>query len=288
MTGRTGRILAATAAALLLAGCAADKHAVTLDDMAGRDLEAELRACCPSEGKFPVELVNFAEANSFWVMPFARGFVLREARLGAHPEALDYLYDGLQPFDVIFVYNGSRLSGQNGEGYFGHMGIYMGTEAQLRALGVWDHPAVAKFHDRIRAGYTSIEAIDAGVRVSTREMVLDADGAAVFRPTSLSRARKRQAAVDFFTEVGKPFDFHFDLTSNDRIYCTELIHNFLPELNFPVTTTYGRPSIWPDEVAAEALTGEVPLEFLRYAYAGRDGWQAGDRWLMGARILDAW
>jgi hypothetical protein len=281
-------LLTVLAGAAFLAGCAADKHAVTLSDMDGRDIAAELAACCPSEGKFPVELVNFAEANSMWVMPFTRGFVLREAFLQTQPAAQDYLFDGIEPFDVIFVFNGSRISGQNGEGYFGHMAIYMGSEAQLRALGVWDHPAVVPFHERIRAGYTSIEAIDAGVRVSTRAMVLDADGAAVFRPTGLTGARKRAAAIDFFTEVGKPFDFHFDLASNDRIYCTELIHNFLPELNFPVTLTYGRPSIWPDEVAAAAMTGGVPMAFRRYAFADGDGWEKGDKWLLGARILEAW
>ncbi|MCP5036975.1 MAG: hypothetical protein GY945_05170 [Rhodobacteraceae bacterium] len=275
--------------AVILAGCTQqDKNAIGVADIGNIDFDAGLKACCPSDEKFPVAVVDFTEANSLWVLPFARNTILRPAYLTDQPGAHAYLLDQAEPLDLIAAYNGGRLSGASGEGYFGHMVIYTGNEAQLRALGVWDHPAVAKFHQRIRAGGIAIEAVDVGVRLGDRREVLEADAAAIFRPTGFSRARKRRAIVDFFTEIGKPFDFHFSLSTPDVYYCTELINKVLPEMNMPVSLTYGRPSIWPDEFVAGVLRGKNPARFMGYVFGSKAGWDSGDEWLMAARIFDAW
>ena len=265
-----------------------DKNAIAEADLHAIDFDAGLRACCPSGNQFSPAVVDFTEANSMWILPFARNTVLRPAYLQDQPDAHEYLLRDARPLDLITAYNGGRLSGLAGEGYFGHMAVYLGTEPQLKAMGVWNHPAVAKFHDRIRAGGIAIEAVDVGVRLATRREVMEVDAAALFRPTNLGPARKRQALIDFFTEIGQPFDFHFDLATENTFYCSELVNKVLPELKMPVTLTYGRPSVWPDEMVTGALLGEVPARFQRYIFGNDGGWDHGNQWLMAARIIDAW
>jgi len=138
------------------------------------------------------------------------------------------------------------------------------------------------------AGDVSIEAIDGGVRLSRPEQLFEADAAALFHAKKLSFARKRQVVRWLLARLGRPFDNRFDLTDNKALYCTELIHAALPEMNLPVTKTFGRAVVWPDEVAAHSMIGKTGFTFRRFVHADRNGWHIGQRNQMAARVLAAW
>lgn len=221
-------------------------------------------------------------------MPITRGTVLRQAYLQDQPTAQERLLSQARPLDLILISNKSRLSGAGGEGYFGHSAFFTGNEAQLRALGVWHNPAIVPYHGAIRAGGLAIESLDIAVRLSDAPTLLEADAAALFRTTGISRARRQAAVIRLFSEIGRPFDNAFRLDDDAAWYCTELIWRVLPEANLPLTRSYGRMVIWPDEVAAKSLLGETKFRFVRFVRGNPKSWAEGSRDQMAASIVAQW
>ena len=88
--------------------------------------------------------------------------------------------------------------------------------------------------------------------------------------------------------MGTPFDYHFDVSDADSIYCAELLYVAMPELQWPVREIYGRPSLLPDEMAAEALRGRNGLHFLGYIYGTPHEWGVGSRAMLGQVIARHW
>lgn len=270
----------------LVAGCAPLR--VQPPETEPASLNAALEACCGKHQTFPTWLAEAAESSAAWVMPITRGTVLRAAHLQDQPAAQDYLLSQARPLDLILISNKSRLSGAGGEGYFGHSAFYTGDEAQLRALGVWHHPAITPYHARIRAGGLAIESLDIAVRLSDAPTLLEADAAALFRTTGISRARRQEAVIRAFSEIGRPFDNTFRLDDDAAWYCTELIWRVLPEADLPLTQSYGRQVIWPDEVATKSLLGQTKFRFVDYVWGRPGGWARGTRDLMASRIVAHW
>lgn len=264
-------------ALLLVAGCAPSYYPpLSAQQLAALpDRNAALRHCCDkANGGLTTETALTIERNSFWVLPFSRKVKLRPGWLEDDPEAWTALLDRARPLDVILIGNDSRLSGLSGPGLFGHAAIYLGTEAQLRALGIWDDPAVVPFHPDIRKGKVAIEALDIDVHLSGPPALFETDHMALLRPRAISAARKRTAAIALFREIGAPFDFHFDNGDPSQIYCTELIDRVLPELRLPAREIYGRELILPDDVAARVLTGEVPMDLVLFIRGYPVGWRS--------------
>ena len=70
---------------------------------------------------------------------------------------------------------------------------------------------------------SEVEAIGEGVRFSSLEFALNANMVAVLR-LNLSPAQIQAAAVKAMKLKGTPYDFAFDLSSQDKIICTELVY----------------------------------------------------------------
>lgn len=252
------------------------------------DFDTALAECCAATETHSPTAIRLIDNELNSLIPLSHSIVLRHAYLQNQPEAHSVLLGDAQPLDLILINNRARLSGAIGEGYFGHSALYIGTENDLRGLGIWDHPAVAKFQERIRAGGIAIESIDLGVRLADAATLMEADHAAIFRATGLSRGRIAEALIYLFTEIGRPFDNHFDLDRDDGVFCTELIHDALPEMQMPVRFSYGRRAIWPDEVATKSLLGETGFRFLRSVRGSPNGWYEEDQDMLSAHILQAW
>lgn len=272
---------------LAVSGCSKAPE-IAEADIAGINFTPALQTCCAGEDKYPIALVNAVETNSISSFPLTRSIVLRQSYLQDEPEAHAVLLDQAKPLDIILIANGSRLSGAIGDGYFGHSALIIGSEADLRALGVWSHPAITPFHERIRAGGIAIESIDHGVHLSDAHTLLETDSAALFQVTGLNRAETRAGLIHLFREIGKPFDHHFDLDTPESVFCTELIHDAVPSLDIPVTITYGRRVVWPDEVATQSLLGNTGYRFAAYVKGSPFGWRQESQQVMAAQILQAW
>jgi hypothetical protein len=269
---------------VILAGCSPAPFDTA--DLPPEDAwRAELAECCARVGGgIPEELVLFADQTSADLPRLVRNVKLRKSWLETQDDALEVLLSRLQPMDVIVNRNGSRLSGGNSFAYFGHAALYLGTEAQLRALGIWDAPELRPHHDAIRSGKIAIEATEIGVHLSDARAVFEADTTVILRPRDCDCACS--GARRAFDLLGRGFDFHMRVADGDPdLLCTEVVSLALPAANLPVRTLYGHDVILPDEIVAHALAGRLPLDYVIGIEGYPQGWRLRSEEEIAARIL---
>ena len=232
-------------------------------------------------GKYPRWLIAAAEPAA----P-AIGFAIsrvqwREGHLN-NDEALAAATARLRPLDVLLFSNKGRLSGHTGAGIFGHSAVYLGSERELKAMGLWNDPAIVPHREAIRAGRSSVESAQRhGTALAPVSHIVETDRLVILRP-KVDAARRRSAIRGFFGMVGRRFDHHYRLSEQEFVFCTELIDIGLPELNLKRRPTYGREVILPDDMASTAARGRGRLAFVGYLHADRTGW----RWESPAHLAD--
>lgn len=251
---------------IALAGCAAPP--VPRDEaLTARPMQEILAGCCDSAGLYPDWLIRLADAN---VEPLRQlGLIqLRPGRMTDQPELAGMLEAALRPLDVLLFHSDNRVSGLLIPGRFIHGAVYLGTEAQLRAAGLWEMPELAPWRASISAGNIFLEAVDGGVHLSPREVVLDTDAVVALRPRGMNRA---QALRRGLVRMGVPFDMHFDAADQSELFCAELIALMFPEAEIPRTIVSGRETILPDAIVAAALTRDLPFGLVGYVEATPGG-----------------
>jgi hypothetical protein len=81
----------------------------------------------------------------------------------------------LKPLDILLEKTPFRLTDKFIPGHYGHVAIWTGTEIELKALGLWDHPLIQKHQDAIKNGHHIIEALRPGVKINTLDDFLNID-----------------------------------------------------------------------------------------------------------------
>ena len=164
-------------------------------------------------------------------------------------------------------------------GHFGHVAIWIGSERDLRELGLWEHPAVIPHHALIREEGTPgdshrphliVEALRSGVQLSTLPDFLNVDDVAILRPVALADDREaiRESILLALRQVGKEYDFNFDVNTTEKIVCSELVYVAIPAIAWPTENTLGRSTISPDHVAQLAWQ-EDPLQLVVLYHDGK-------------------
>lgn len=240
-------------------------------------LDAKTFECCFQPEKFyPDPLVRIALTIGNEVGPMASQAAYGEYEDSEYPGLLTgkaaaqaEVLRVLKPFDILLVSNHSYQIGRLMPGRFSHSVIYLGTEAQLRAVGLWTHPALVPYHDDIRAGKTMIEAAAPNVHLVSPEKTFEVDQVFAMRP-ALTPALKRKALERMFSVLGQPFNYGLGIDpAGERFACTGLIFHAMPELGFTLRNVYGTTALMPDDLAAQAIRGErlTPLIYV----TGREG-----------------
>ena len=191
----------------------------------------------------------------------------RKGYLIHHTAFHEELRKELKPLDIIYEKTPFALTDTFIPGYFGHAALWLGTEQELKDLGVWDHPTVAKYHDQIKQGYTIVESLRPGVSMNTLEGWMNIDSIAVMRyPGVLERDKVELGDLydQALRHMGKDYDFNFDVTTIDKIVCSELVYHTFGDVRFPVKWRLGRPTIEPDNVAAVNFYDNSPFQFLTF------------------------
>lgn len=134
------------------------------------------------------------------------------------PALLDRLESYLQPGDVILQGTNPDLRSKD-RSLFLHGMLYLGRDAAGRGYVVH---AIASTHE------TAQGTLIPSVRLSTfadgmQRDLPGNDRIAVLRPTTLTQADYNRLVAFAVGEVGKPYDFAFDGTNDERYYCTELV-----------------------------------------------------------------
>lgn len=176
-------------------------------------------------------------------------FEARPGKLKGVAAAYAALRGALRPGDIILEKTPFRLTDKLIPGYFGHAALWLGDEADLRALGIWDHSAVRPHHRALLEEKQVLEALRSGVQMNTLAHFMNVDDLVVLRDPHLTERRMREILIRGLRQVGKRYDFNFDVDTADRIACAELIYLAYAHIPWKADRTLGRFTLSPDRIA---------------------------------------
>ena len=193
----------------------------------------------------------------------------RRGKLYGRPELVASLRQELRAGDILLEKTPFRLTDMLIPGYWGHAAIWIGNEAELRALGIWQHPLVVQYQADISQGRMIVEALRPGVGINPLEAFLNIDAMAILRARDLHQNADAKAAaiLQALRQIGKAYDFNFDVETTDTIVCSELIYQVYTAIEWPTQKALGRSTISPDHIAVRALN-EGPLELVAFYHDG--------------------
>ena len=205
-------------------------------------------------------------------------FESRKGKLYKNAEAIEKIKEKLQPLDIILEKTPFRLTDKLIPGHFGHVAIWTGTKTELINLGIWENPYVKNHAEEIESAanpqskdeHQIIEALRSGVKLSSLEDFMNVDDFVILRPifdVDKKDELTKEALIMAFRQLGKKYDFNFDVNTTDKIVCSELAYISFPSIDWPTEKTLGRHSISPDNVAKLAWNN-VPLELIMFYHDG--------------------
>ncbi|MGK0368065.1 MAG: hypothetical protein ACI9QD_001205, partial [Thermoproteota archaeon] len=187
---------------------------------------------------------------------YAGSFQSRRGKLYKDEQFLSYITPKLKPMDVILEKTPFRLTDKFIPGYWGHAAVYIGNEGELKELGIWDHPVVKKFHRKIKAGRFIVEALRSDVEINTIKHFSDIDDYAhLVLKQPLTDEETAEHIIRALQQVGKKYDFGFDVETGETIVCTELHYSIFTRVDFNTDRIIGRQTISVDQVAEQGLSG---------------------------------
>ena len=217
---------------------------------------------------------------------FGNGVGLVQTRKGKlknlpEPEVQE-IVNTLKPLDILFDKTPFRMTDKFIPGHYGHVAVWVGTENELRELGVWEQlphlydNAVKRysykgpsFQQSIRNGKHIIEALRPGVQMNSMRDFLNIDDLAVIRPKDCPRGvessncltleKKRLYLLEAFKQIGKKYDFNFDVNTENEVVCSEMAYRTFVDFDFSTTRTLGKHAISPDQVAMLATDPNDPF-----------------------------
>jgi len=207
----------------------------------------------------------------------------RKGKLDDQPAILERVSSRLRAGDILLEKTPFRLTDSFIPGHWGHVAVWVGTPDELRALGIWEHPVVRKYHAEIEAGRGVVEALRAGVKMNTMRHFMNIDDLAVLRDQTIFETQRVQAILQALRQVGKGYDFNFDVQSTDRIVCSELVYHTFIHRQWPTAKALGRVTISPDNVALHSLPGTSSTSSCSSTTGRRSPKPRGTSWLRCSR-----
>jgi hypothetical protein len=175
--------------------------------------------------------------------------IVKDEPLITHEQVHNDIKPKLQPGDIFLERRNWFLSNAFLPGFWPHSALYIGTEDDLKALGIADRPEVKRrWAEYTRRGHdggvhTILESVSDGVIFNTAEESMHADHVAILRPR-LTREQIGEAIVRAFSHQGKPYDFEFDFFTSDKLVCTELIYRaYEGMIRFDLVRIMGRDTL---------------------------------------------
>lgn len=179
------------------------------------------------------------------------------------PETMKSMKGKLKPLDILLEKTPFRLTDKFIPGYYGHVAIWLGAPEELakvtvehkgKIIPLLSHPIVLPHLEKISQGKLIVEALRLpGVTMNTFEHFLDIDDLLILRSESFDEASLGEHLLRTFEQVGKPYDFNFNVETQREIVCSELVYAVFTQEIWPTSTSVGRYTISPDHVAWRAL-----------------------------------
>ncbi len=211
------------------------------------------------------------EGVSLFSMVFGNAVGLVETRKGKlykNKDAQADISGSLKAGDILLEKTPFRLTDKLIPGYWGHAAVWVGTEAELKELGIWNHPVVTRYRDEIREGRMVVEALRSGVEMNTLQHFLNVDSVGVLRKPNQSRETRANTVIQALRQVGKPYDFNFEVESKGRVYCSKLVYLSYTGIDWPTKKSMGRTTFTPDDVAIKAAKDHA-LQLVTFYHDGK-------------------
>ena len=181
--------------------------------------------------------------------------------------------------DVLLEKTPFRLTDKFIPGHFGHVAIWVGTKTELTKQEIWNNNLVKPHHTLICSDSTNpdckenkhiVEALRGGVQLSSLEEFLNVDDILILRPTSILTSSEllKESLLLSFRQLGKEYDFNFDVNTTEKIVCSELAYVCFPSVDWETEKVAGRFTISPDNVAHLSLDGKV-FEIVMFYHDGK-------------------
>ncbi len=193
----------------------------------------------------------------------------REGKLKHDRSVLQALQAQLQPGDILLEKTPFTLTDKSIPGHFGHAALYTGSAKQLQDLGAMTLPLVQQNITYIESGNVVVEALRNGVQLSSLQNFMNIDDVAVLRPQYLSIQARLEAVNLALGNIGKRYDFNFDVNTTETIVCSELIYIVYPQIDFVTKRVLGSFAITPDDVAMQAGDASSPLAIALFVHDGK-------------------
>jgi len=200
-----------------------------------------------------VNLLSLVFGNTVGLVETRKGKLYQNNNI--HTEIRDSLKVG----DILLEKTPFRLTDQFIPGYWGHAAVWIGDEKELKALGLWDDPLVEPWQEKIKQGHSVIEALRSGVELDPLSHFLNIDDMVVLRDQTMSENQLREVIINAFRQLGKAYDFNFDISSTDRIVCSELVYVSYLHIKWPTEKTLGRYTISPDHIAEKVKVDKLDV-----------------------------
>jgi hypothetical protein len=191
----------------------------------------------------------------------------RRGYLEADPTFQARLAEILQPFDIVVLKDGFKLTDRIIPGIFGHVVIWLGNERQLRDIGLWEHPSVKPLQADIRSGRAAIEAVPGRTDLAPIGVLLDADRLAVARvrpPDHDVAAWRCDLATLVIGLLKRPYDYSFDVDNQDRVTCAEIVYQAFRKVAWETHTLFGRRAILPDDILRMGFSNATGVDVVAY------------------------
>lgn len=191
----------------------------------------------------------------------------RKGYLWNNQKITSEILEKLKPLDIITEKTYFALTDKFIPGHFGHNAIWLGTKEQLKEINMWEHPAIRPYQKQIEDGMSLIEVDRSGSHLKSLPDFMNVDELAIMRMNRLSfhsLSIERTYNI-LLAQMGKIYDFNFDVETTDTLVCSELIYQSFEEIRWPTEAYLGRTTISPDNVASLALYDDAPLDLVYYA-----------------------
>ncbi len=169
----------------------------------------------------------------------------------------------LRPLDVFMEKTPFRLTDRFIPGYYGHVAIWLGSPEEVSQMSVnykgkeiplIHHPDMLPHLEKISQGKLIVEALrEPGVTMNTFEHFLDIDDLLIIRRNYIAPKDMGEFVLKTVQQVGKLYDFNFDIETEREIVCSELAYIVFNDEEWPIEKEFGRYTISPDHVAWKAI-----------------------------------
>ncbi len=215
-------------------------------------------------GQFFTQQISGAIGNFAGMFRFRKGYLYKNDSL------IQSIKSELEPMDILSEKTGFALTDKMIPGHFGHIAIWLGTQKQLEEAHLWNQPIIKPFQNRIKSGFCILETDREGTHLKTLKKFMNVDELAIVRINGFSELPTAEKIVIYqnaLAQLGKGYDFNFDVETSDKLVCSELLYQVFGAIHWPTDRLLKRSTISPDNVLSLVLYQNSPLQLSFYVGA---------------------